>query len=189
MFKVVGGKGKKWEIPGNYLKNNKIHGMTESMHAHSDPPVSRPRFHGRFRQKLDEKGRVSLPAFLRRAIPQQHSGEQGNLILMDGPEGYVQALPVEEWEDRTRRWRASATEGGAKKRWRRRAIFGGVVPAPIDDKGRFKIPRELLEAAGIDRECLILGVDTAIEIWNPQRYFEQQAQVETDLSDLEDLLF
>ena len=159
------------------------------MDTRSTSSASRPRFHGRFRQKLDEKGRVSLPAFFRRAIPQEHPGDQGNLILQAGPDGYIQVLPVEEWEDRTRAIQLSPAERGAKKRWLRRAIFAGVIPAPLDEKGRFKIPRELLEEAGIGRECLILGVDKAIELWDPQRYFEQQAQHETDLSELEDILF
>ncbi len=157
------------------------------MQPTSTPPSSR--FHGRFRLKLDDKGRVSLPAFFRRAIPAETPEDHGNLILQAGPDGYIQALPVAEWERRTRELDAVGAQKGASKRWRRRAIFGGVVPAPVDEKGRFKIPRELLETAGIQRDCLILGVDRAIEIWDPDRFFELEAQHRADLSDLEDLLF
>ncbi len=159
------------------------------MDSHPTSPAPRPRFHGRFRLKLDEKGRVSLPAFFRRALLPEHPGDHGNLILLEGPEGYIQVLPVQEWENRTRQAEAMSSERGAEKRWRRRALFGTVVPAPVDEKGRFKLPRELLDAAGIGRDCLILGVDKAIEIWDPQRYFELEAQHKTDLSDIEDILF
>lgn len=152
-------------------------------------PNSQPiaRFHGRFRQKIDEKGRVSLPAIFRRAIPAE--GENGTLILQKGPDGYLQAVSVQEWESRIERLNQAQTSKGAAARQRRRDLFSSVVPASIDDKGRFTIPRELLEEVGIHKDCLILGVDRAIEIWNPDRYFELESQHETDLSDVEDILF
>jgi MraZ protein len=152
-------------------------------------PNSQPivRFHGRFRQKIDEKGRVSLPAIFRRAIPAED--ENGTLILREGPDGYLQAVSVQEWESRIERLTESQPSKGAEGRWRRRKLVGSAVPASIDEKGRFTIPRDLLDAAGIGRDCLILGVDRAIEIWNPDRYFELEAQHEMDLSDAEDILF
>ncbi len=151
----------------------------------NSPPNAR--FHGRFRQKIDDKGRVSLPAIFRRAIPAE--GESGTLILRKGPDGYLQAVSVQEWESRIERLNEAQTSKGAEARWRRRELFSSVVPASIDDKGRFTIPRDLLEEAGIRKDCLILGVDRAIEIWNPDRYFELEARQETDLSDVEDILF
>jgi len=157
------------------------------MEAHRSNPQPIARFHGRFRQKIDEKGRVSLPAIFRRAIPAED--ENGTLILRAGPDGYLQALSVQEWESRIERLTEEQPSKGADGRWRRRTLYSSVVPASIDDKGRFTIPRELLETAGIRKDCLILGVDRAIEIWNPDRFFELEAQHETDLSDVEDILF
>ena len=159
-------------------------GPMEANHPNSQPIA---RFHGRFRQKIDEKGCVSLPAIFRRAVPAE--GENGTLILREGPDGYLQAVSVQEWESRIERLSEAQPSKGKDGRWRRRKLVGSVVPASIDDKGRFTIPRELLDVAGIGRDCLILGVDRAIEIWNPDRYFELEAQHDTDLSDVEDILF
>jgi MraZ protein len=151
--------------------------------------VPSARFHGRFRQKIDEKGRVSLPALFRRAIPREGSEDNGTLILIKGPEGYLQAFSVQEWEERIERLNAASTAKGAEARWRRRALFGSVAPLSLDDKGRCTIPRQLLEEVGIGHECLILGVDRAIEIWDPARFFELEAAQHLDLSDVEDILF
>ena len=162
-----------------------------SMPSPDSQPQADPRrrFHGRYRLKLDEKGRVSLPAIFRRAIPTDGDTQNGTLILMQGPAGYLQARSVQEWDQRVAQLAENAELKGQAGRWRRRKLFAGVVPAPIDHKGRFQISRELREAGGLGDEVIILGVDRALEIWDPNRYFELDQQQKIDLSDVEDILF
>jgi len=96
---------------------------------------------------------------------------------------------VQEWEARIERFQSKSEWKGEEGRWRRRRIFGAVTPTTLDEKGRFTIPKDLLESVGIGRQCLILGVERSIEIWDPDRYFELERQHQTDLSDVEDILF
>jgi MraZ protein len=143
-------------------------------------------FFGRYRLKIDEKGRLTLPSAFRRALP---DGSTEEVVLLVGPEQYIEVLPNPEWQDRMRR----AQPGPAVKRdtlraWRR-GIFGQGDSAPLDEKGRMTIPQGLLEAAEIERDVIALGVDRVIELWNPDRFFDYEKQHTVDASDVEDILY
>jgi DNA-binding transcriptional regulator/RsmH inhibitor MraZ len=59
----------------------------------------------------------------------------------------------------------------------------------MDEKGRLTVPQGLLEAAGIDREVLAVGVDRAVELWDPDRWLTAERQATIDLAGTEDILF
>lgn len=51
-----------------------------------------------------------------------------------------------------------------------RHYFANAATCSLDSQGRIVIPQELREWAGLTKEVLFAGVDTKVEIWDPQRY-------------------
>jgi len=144
-------------------------------------------FFGRFRLKLDAKGRLTLPAIHRRVLEETEEW----MALRPGSEGFIQVIPAAQWQRvlAGRRAQASTQARGRDQQWARRLEASEVAVAAIDLKGRITLPRELLESSGIDREALVLGVGAHLEIWNPERYFEAAQGHEVDGGEIDDLLY
>jgi MraZ protein len=118
---------------------------------------------GEFKNTLDEKGRLSLPARFRNALP-------GNtLILTQGVEGCLWLYPPEEWEGLLKVIMGSTSPFSAHSRLIRRRIIGPAQETEIDKAGRIAVPQSLREFAGLSRDCIILGLSDYIEIWDADR--------------------
>jgi DNA-binding transcriptional regulator/RsmH inhibitor MraZ len=59
----------------------------------------------------------------------------------------------------------------------------------LDEKGRLLLPQHMIEAAGLSRDVLAVGVDRAVELWNPDRYFALEKQQRVDVKSVERILF
>lgn len=158
--------------------------MTGSPPEHELPPCE---FFGRYRLKLDDKGRVTLPSLLRRALP---TGAKSLFLLRQGSDDpYVQMIPVHEWNRLQGRREAAGGLTGRELRWSQRTFKGGVVPVQLDPKGRFSVAGELTEANGIGEEILIQGVGRVLELWDPTTFFDLLAKNSMDPKDVDDLLY
>jgi len=155
--------------------------MTDSP-EHELPPCE---FFGRYRIKGDEKGRLTLPSLLRRALP---TGAKPLFLLRQGTDDpYIQMIPLHEWNALQKR-----REGGLKGRelrWSQRTFKGGVDPVQLDPKGRFSVVAELLEKNGIADEILVQGVGRVLELWDPDTFFRLLEKNSTDPKDVDDLLY
>ncbi len=143
-------------------------------------------FYGRFRLKLDAKGRLTLPSIHRRSLG---GDEETWLVLRRGAEPYVQVVPMATWDEVVRSRRSRSGAEGIEKQWQRRREYGSVDTVGLDPKGRFTVPQELLEHAKAGREVLVLGVGRHIEIWDPETYFALESQHQAASTEIDDLLF
>jgi len=66
-----------------------------------------------------------------------------------------------------------------------RRLFGGAYEASLDKMGRILIPSFLRDYAGVTDEAVVVGLNTYIEVWNPERW--RQA-LESDSQNLENIL-
>jgi MraZ protein len=117
---------------------------------------------GTHRYQLDPKGRVSLPSRFRAAFA------DGCWLTM-GQDRCLYVFPRAEWERRSEEVGAaplSDTDGRAYARF----FFGSSDEARLDGQGRVTIPQRLREAAGIDKEVVVLGVRERMEIWDRETY-------------------
>ena len=78
------------------------------------------------------------------------------------------------------RVRESARQS-ARHRQAARVWFSAARPFTPDKQGRFAIPQTLREYAGLERDVMVLGVDNRIELWNPVRWREQEAEGQADI--------
>jgi len=122
---------------------------------------------------IDAKGRVGIPARFREYL---NATFGDRLILLD-MDGCIFAYPQEEWQRRfSDRFRELPTHREAVRRYVRQ-MYGKAAPVEVDKQGRILLPARLREAAGIEKEAIIVGLENKFEIWGRERW-EQMMQEE-----------
>ena len=127
-------------------------------------------FLGRHAHNLDEKGRLAIPARFRDLLAD-------GLVLTRGIDQCIAAYPRAAWERLAEQVNALSMADRDARQFRR-MVFAEAADVMLDRQGRIMVPPELRRYAGIDRETVIVGVHTAIEIWSPARWEEISGQVE-----------
>jgi len=127
-------------------------------------------FLGRHSHNLDEKGRLAIPARFRELLAD-------GLVLTRGIDQCLAAYPRPAWERLAERINALSMADRDARQFRR-MVFAEAADVALDGQGRIVVPAELRRYAGIEREAIIVGVHTSIEIWSPVRWEEVSGQVE-----------
>lgn len=119
---------------------------------------------GEFRNTLDDKGRVSLPARLRSELP-------GNvLVLTQGVDRCLWLFPPEQWRTLSRKLMETTSPFQARARLVQRRIIAPAQEVEIDKAGRIAVPQSLREFAALTKDCVVLGIDKYVEIWDSDQY-------------------
>ena len=116
---------------------------------------------GEFQHSLDAKGRLIVPAKFRNELGM-------SFIITKGLDGCLNAYSLVEW-DRVQEKFESLENGGEKLRRLERWFFGGAAECEVDKQGRIIIPQNLREYAGLNKDVVVIGNRTKMEIWNPER--------------------
>ena len=61
-----------------------------------------------------------------------------------------------------------------------------MTEVELDNEGRFLIPNTFLQKAGIDKDAILLGVGSFVEIWSPEKYDQNTITDQDELSNLMD---
>ncbi|MFZ4615667.1 MAG: division/cell wall cluster transcriptional repressor MraZ [Rectinemataceae bacterium] len=137
---------------------------------------------GEFRNSLDEKGRLSLPARLRGEL------EGTSFVLTQGVDRCLWLFPPEQWAILSRKLMDSTSLFQAKARLVQRRILAPAQEVDVDKLGRVSVPQSLREWAGLTKECVILGITKYIEIWDAEVYRKYMDENESEfLSAAEEL--
>ena len=125
-------------------------------------------FKGRFSYSVDNKGRLALPAKLRKNVS---PSSNDTFIVTRGFEQCLFVYPQDEWgkvEDSIR----GLSPSNPQHRFFVRTLLQWAVHGQLDSQARISIPQDLLKFAAIENEVLIIGVLERIELWNPKIYEE-----------------
>jgi len=115
---------------------------------------------------IDHKGRISIPASMRRT----DSGRPlRRLVLNMGFDGCVHVFSLEEWK-RTMESIRRIPLSDPKGRVFRRAFLMDAKEVTVDAQGRVPIPPALIRRASLDKEAVVHGAEDHIEIWNPEKF-------------------
>lgn len=125
-------------------------------------------FMGEYHPTLDEKGRVAIPAKLRKAFGE--NAVINKLIITHGFDKCIMAFREEEWQDFVQNKLMNLSQGEQKNRMRLRFLLGGAAECDLDKQGRIVLPAYLKEYADIDKDVTILGLYNKIEIWSTGLY-------------------
>lgn len=137
-------------------------------------------FKGEHHYSLDEKGRIVLPPRFRRAL-----GD--TVVVTRGLDECVAVYAPAEWARNERKLRGQAVS----RRDFVRFVLASAEEVELDRQGRMTIPAHLRHYAKIDRDAVVVGVGSRLEIWslqNWQRYIARvQAEAASIAAELKDL--
>jgi len=133
-------------------------------------------FKGSFQFTVDAKGRINLPAKMRKNV----APEAGDtFVITRGYEKCIFVYPNDEWLLLEASIRKLHTPN-PKHRQFMRALLEHATEVQIDSASRLMLSKDLLAFAEIRSEVKIIGVLDRIEVWNPSVYAEyQSAQTES----------
>lgn len=121
---------------------------------------------GEFECKLDAKGRMVLPALLKRQLPDV---ERDGLIVNRGFEKHLVFYTKKEWARMTKKL-AKLNRYKAKNRQFIRTFTRGHTELSLDAANRMLLPKSLVEYAGIQTEVVLLCQFDQIEVWSKEAY-------------------
>jgi MraZ protein len=128
--------------------------------------------------KIDQKGRVSVPANFRSTLANQEY--KGIIAYASFVNGCIEACGM----DRIKRLSDSIDNLDPYSDERdafATTILGGSVQLPFDKEGRVMLTEELIKQAGIEDKAVFVGKGATFEIWNPD-IFDEYASKARDLA-------
>jgi MraZ protein len=132
---------------------------------------------GQFNSTLDEKGRIQLPVKLRDQL------NDCSLVLTRGIDKCLWLFPDSEWEKVSSVLLKHSSLFKAKSQMIHRRLLAPATELLLDKTGRVKIPASLMRSAGLVKDCLFIGLDDHIEIWDEELYVEFENNCEEEIKD------
>jgi MraZ protein len=138
-------------------------------------------FRGESRNKVDGKGRMSIPAKFRRVLeagdPDWKSGENPNLVIVYGGKtrDFLECFTVEAMNDVVAR--IMKMPRGSKKRLALSKLYlTQSLEVSVDETGRLVLPKEQRDKVGLESMAFFGGKGDTFEIWNPETYDATQEE-------------
>ncbi|GAB2600229.1 division/cell wall cluster transcriptional repressor MraZ [Kocuria himachalensis] len=135
-------------------------------------------FLGTYSPRLDEKGRLILPAKYREELAE-------GLVLTRGQERCLYVFSVREFERVHEQLRAAPLSSKQARDYIRVFLSGASDEVP-DKQGRVTIPPPLRDYAGLGRELAVIGAGTRAEIWDAQAWNDYLNEKEAAFSETEE---
>ena len=137
-------------------------------------------FRGQFTYSVDAKGRVSIPAKLRRQV----SPEAGDTFIIKKGIGIcIEIFPLDIWLKQEEKLKELNPYNPEHAKFIRMSMQY-VSEDSLDSQSRILIPQNLLEFAKIEKEVMILGALEKIELWSPKVYEEYLNQTTETYEDI-----
>ncbi|MDD2585295.1 MAG: division/cell wall cluster transcriptional repressor MraZ [Syntrophomonadaceae bacterium] len=115
-------------------------------------------FLGEYQHSLDSKGRVTIPAKFRDELSEK-------FIATKGLDNCIFLYPMLEWQVIEGKLRSLPFTRSDVRSFAR-FFFSGASELEFDKQGRAVLPSNLREYAGIDKDVIIIGVGSRVEIWS-----------------------
>jgi MraZ protein len=128
-------------------------------------------FRGQYEHSLDSKDRLTVPARFRAALSE-------GIVLVAGLDPCVELYTPRGYEDFSQRFLADLNRLGKRGRMMYRRFNASAQDESLDSAGRVRVPRHLIEHAGLDGPCMVVGVADHLEVWNPERWSEHYAELD-----------
>lgn len=133
---------------------------------------------GTYTPKLDEKGRLILPARFRDTL-------DGGVVVTRTQERALAVYPKDEFEAMMRPLQSAPTTSKRVRDYQRMLTAGASFEVP-DRQGRITIPPILRTYAGLDRDVVVIGAMNRAEIWDLETWESYSTDRESGFSDMDD---
>ena len=133
-------------------------------------------FMGEYNHTIDAKGRLIVPAKFREIL-----GD--NFIVTKGLDGCLFVYPNDEW---TRFEEKLKSLPLTNKNARQFTLFflAGAAACEVDKQGRILLPQVLREFASLEKDVVLVGVASRIEIWSRERWDESMNTYDGDMDEV-----
>lgn len=169
MWISVGASGDKWgRLWTTFLHRAKISAPIRK--------IGQPVFLGSHIHNLDTKGRLAVPARFRDELAD-------GVVLTRGFDKCIALYPLAAWETLAARINELSI-ADANVRQFRRMVFSEAVDVQLDGQGRILVPAALRAFAGIEREAMVIGVHSSVEIWHPERWSSTAATLDASSDEI-----
>lgn len=137
-------------------------------------------FMGEYNYTIDDKGRITIPSKFRE--------ELGNdFIVTRGLDKCLFVYPKSEWDNVISKYKELPNTKDARAFMR--FFLSGASVTDYDKQGRINISGPLKTYANLNKECVIIGVNERIEIWDKDSWENFITDNEENLSDIAEKLF
>ena len=133
-------------------------------------------FIGEYNHTIDSKGRLIVPSKFREAL-----GDE--FVVTKGLDGCLFVYPMEEWTAFTDKLKELPLPKKDARQFSR-FFLAGAASCEVDKQGRILIPAVLREFAGLEKDAVLVGVSSRIEIWSRSNW-EKISDV--DIEDMDNI--
>lgn len=135
---------------------------------------------GQYKNKISTKGRTALPAKFRHEL-----GEK--VVITRWYEGSLAIFDAGAWQKLVE----EVVSGGfltEPARETERFLLAGAYEAELDAQGRFVVPQQLREYAGLADEVVFIGLGQRVEVWGEENWSKKEKEVMEQAGQLAQLL-
>lgn len=138
-------------------------------------------FLGTHEPRLDDKGRLILPAKFRDELA-------SGLVITKGQERCLFVFPATEFARITEQLKQAPLTAKSARDYMR-VMFAGAHDEIPDRQGRITIPQRLRTYAALEKECVVIGANTRVEIWDFTSWNQYLADREKGFADVSEEVF
>ncbi len=131
---------------------------------------------GEYQHSVDAKGRLIIPSKFREELGT-------TFVITRGLDNCLFGYPMDEWrklEEKLKQLPMTKKDARAFARF----FFSGATEVEIDKQGRINIPTPLSTYAKLEKECMVLGVSSKIEIWAKEAWESYFNEAEESFNDI-----
>lgn len=132
-------------------------------------------FLGTYTPRLDDKGRIFLPAKFRERLAT-------GLVVTRGQERCLFVFPMDEFVRIADGMRTMPVTSKGVRDYQRVFLSGASDEIP-DKQGRVTVPSTLRDYAGLDRDCTVIGAGSRVEIWDSAAWDAYLSSTEPGFAD------
>lgn len=119
-------------------------------------------FIGEYQHTLDAKGRMNIPSKFREKLG-------AVFYVAKGLDGCLFVFPLDEWGSIEAKLKQLPITKGTNRNFAR-IFYSGAAECTLDKQGRINIPANLRKYASLEKEAVVIGVGTRVEVWDQQRW-------------------
>ena len=133
-------------------------------------------FMGEYNHTIDPKGRLIIPAKFREAL-----GDE--FVVTKGLDGCLFVYANTEWNNFEEKLRTLPLTNKNARQFTR-FFLAGAAACEVDKQGRILIPQVLREFAKLEKDVVLVGVASRIEIWSKEVWEESISTYDTDMDEV-----
>lgn len=129
-------------------------------------------FTGEYNHTVDAKGRLIIPSKFREIL-----GEE--FVVTKGMDGCLFVYANDDWNAFEQKLTSLPLINKEARKFAR-FFLAGAAPVEVDKQGRILLPANLREFAGLDKDVVLVGVGSRIEIWSKEGWEDANSDIDMD---------